>query len=209
MKLKFFLLMLVSAPLARADIHYVDTPSWQMFAGVPSPYEQIDLNADGQYDIGFQGLSIVAGNEGYYEWLIYGPTGMSKIAEQAVPGDAFQATRLFLGAWIGPPVDASRWTAETVGLAGASYTLEPSSTEFSGSWPNQRGFFGFRFLAGDGEHFAWIDLENAGGHTLTIHGFAHEQDAGIPILAGAVPEPGPGLLMLLGALLLHLRRLKS
>ena len=58
-----------------------------------------------------------------------------------------------------------------------------------------------------GTHYGWVDLETdrlipAGW----IHGWAYETAPGMPILAGAVPEPGTFLLAGAGALTLWVRR---
>lgn len=66
------------------------------------------------------------------------------------------------------------------------------------------GFVGFRFTAEDGEaRFGWARLSVAdddAGFTMTLHDFAWEDQPGVGITTGAIPEPAAGLALAVLAL---------
>jgi hypothetical protein len=80
----------------------------------------------------------------------------------------------------------------------------------------QRGHLGVSFDISGNTHFGWIDIEaTADLHSLTIHGFAFEDDPGVGIGAGHaqisrpakdVPEPGTLSLLAMGAAGLYAMR---
>ncbi len=72
----------------------------------------------------------------------------------------------------------------------------------SGNWlGGDRGYIGVRFQLDGNDHFGWFDIgieEN--NFTTTIFGYAWEDQPGVSIAAGAIPEPGSLQLLALGAL---------
>ncbi|MEO8351661.1 MAG: hypothetical protein ABI680_08015 [Chthoniobacteraceae bacterium] len=62
-----------------------------------------------------------------------------------------------------------------------------------------RAFAGFQFKIDDRSHYGWIDLGNlfiGNGAGIAAYGWAYESEPNTSIVAGAVPEPGSGLLLL-------------
>jgi hypothetical protein len=91
------------------------------------------------------------------------------------------------------------------GLGGTPVTVYSGSF---GAWADPvdsvRGFIGFRISldAGTTFHYGWFDVEASPlGLSMTVHAWALETDADVPLAAGEIPAPAPaGLLALaLGA----------
>jgi len=80
------------------------------------------------------------------------------------------------------------------------------STGCSTDFRNQRDFIGLEFRLPDGIHYGYLDLFAGTYAGISLHGWAYETTPGMPIVAGAVPEPGIPSLLGLGAALLILRR---
>lgn len=79
---------------------------------------------------------------------------------------------------------------------------------YGGLFHGQDAYMGIEFLIGGQPHYGWVHINNpaglAGGFILE---WAYETQSGIPILAGAVPEPSTWALLLIGGVtLLFLRR---
>ena len=66
-------------------------------------------------------------------------------------------------------------------------------------------YIGVQFDPGDGYHYGWIGVTRSGAD-FDVSGWAYEQTAGVPIEAGAVPEPTTLALPGVGALGLLRRR---
>jgi hypothetical protein len=84
-----------------------------------------------------------------------------------------------------------------------------SGTVHSGTWPKSaRGFAGISFGQAGARHFGWIRMEWQDTNGVTSRGFAlpnkltaidwaYESAPGVPILAGATPEPSTVVLALI------------
>lgn len=82
-----------------------------------------------------------------------------------------------------------------------SSTLSMGWSRWEGPMANvQEGFLGLQFSASDGPHFGWLRVRKAGNRLPSIVpvDFAWETQAGLPIIAGVVPEPSVVTLTILG-----------
>jgi hypothetical protein len=72
-------------------------------------------------------------------------------------------------------------------------------------------FLGLEFHLDDDVHYGWISIITGLSTTnfVYIYGWAYESEPSKPILAGAIPEPSAGLLMLLASIGLLDRRRKE
>ena len=82
--------------------------------------------------------------------------------------------------------------------------IEPSNLVSAiGNNPSfTRKNLGFRFERDGALHYAWMEISgryNYSGGDVFIHAWAWESEPGKGILVGAIPEPGVGWLLLLGA----------
>jgi hypothetical protein len=71
---------------------------------------------------------------------------------------------------------------------------------------NEDGYIGVEFAGASGIHYGWIRWIGLGGLYARIDQWAWETEPGVPILAGAVPEPGIMSLLTVAALTLGRRR---
>lgn len=107
-------------------------------------------------------------------------------------------------------------TAELIGIPRNSNQVSFGGSANNGSggifnnsmFLNASGYFGIEFKIDDATHYGWVHIANdsnlgTGGY---IDGWAYETDAGVGISAGAVPEPGVGLMFFVGAIGLIVRR---
>ncbi len=68
--------------------------------------------------------------------------------------------------------------------------------------PATRGFIGIEFALADGLHYGYFDIALSGDAAgAALLGWAYESQPGVPILAGAVPEPSTWMLIGTGGLL--------
>jgi hypothetical protein len=69
-------------------------------------------------------------------------------------------------------------------------------------------YVGVQFEIGGNTHYGWVEVEVPfrGVNGGTIRSFAYETQPGVPILAGAVPEPSALLLLTSGLALPLCRR---
>ena len=74
-------------------------------------------------------------------------------------------------------------------------------------WPNGAHFMGAEFFIEDDIHYGWMRVRNCkpvnAGYILD---YVYETEPGVPILAGAFPEPGTVLLFASGAVAICRRR---
>ncbi len=77
--------------------------------------------------------------------------------------------------------------------------------------PATRGFIGIEFELADGLHYGYFDIVTSGSAAgASLLGWAYEAQPGVPILAGAVPEPSTcALLVGGGALMVWFRRKRN
>lgn len=74
------------------------------------------------------------------------------------------------------------------------------------TWPPgdfTRGFIGIEFELADGLHYGYFDIVTSGSAAgASLLGWAYDSRPGVPILAGAVPEPSTWALLVAGGLLM-------
>jgi len=81
-----------------------------------------------------------------------------------------------------------------------------------GIWFNQEAYMGFALFEPriDGQfdrlHFGWLRLREFGGLGAFFLEYAYETEADVPVFAGQIPEPGVGVLLMVGGAVLLLRR---
>lgn len=121
-------------------------------------------------------------------------------------------------AWPYPPPDAGSLVIQVAPGLSIGETPLPGSTWWEdeslfsawnnigsiGFWvpPNEAGYFGIRFTIDTGIHYGWVFLDNSWGSAGggDIYGWAYETTPGMPIMAGAIPEPSALSLIGIGAL---------
>jgi len=138
---------------------------------------------------------------------------------QILTRNVADAARLQAGEVIGPDISgimgggsigwqSGSFTIELCGINGGEFvcvgdfTAEPPDTG-----TGLRGYIGLEFFIGGETHYGWAEVEaNGFGSGGTIFGWAYESEAGVPIEAGAVPEPSTVLFLYLGGLTFWWRR---
>lgn len=81
------------------------------------------------------------------------------------------------------------------------------STGSTGNFRGHHAYMGIEFYIDDMIHYGWVNLWVAeGGPYGEIYGWAYESTAGMPITAGAVPEPTTIALIGLGSIALLFRK---
>jgi len=149
------------------------------FFAIPYP---IDLNADSIIDFTFNadytsvGLFANASNRLVYR--VEPPPNLGGPVA-SLPGGLLIASNL---------TDSSVAWGSSVGYGYyglISVLISGSSTDFNG-----RGYIGLEFGLPDGTHYGYFDLDAGPGFpAATLYGWAYETTPGVPIVAGAVPEP--------------------
>ena len=161
---------------------------------------ELDLNIDGIVDF------IFTSQETEFEAVT---TGENRAIAQGYPPPYMDPggylVALAAGFLIGPDPSPHEWLrGDTHDLAIQS-CMNIGCTRFG--WPDGIHFMGAQFFIEEEIHYGWIRLRNwlgvNGGYILD---YAYETEPGVPILAGAVPEPGTFLLAGAGALTLWVRR---
>ena len=102
----------------------------------------------------------------------------------------------FLGGFVSPGENS--FTAIVVALSTGS------ASDFSGRAP-----IGVEFAAADGLHYGYLDIAAGPGYAgITFYGWAYETQSGVPIAAGAVPEPSIAVFLTIALAALSSRRPK-
>jgi hypothetical protein len=120
---------------------------------------------------------------------IFSPMGMGTMGGMIVGFDVF-AMNLQPGAMIGPNSPMIIWGH--------------LSDSGGGQFGEEGGYIGLMFdIPGNSPHFAWLRMSEQWDIGLPTHGgrfdgWAYEDQAGIPIAAGAIPAPGAFVLGCLG-----------
>ena len=161
----------------------------------------LDLNADGQPDVGFadDDTSFYVYGFGSTRVLTYPPAGLDINSFLPV---------LAAGTEIGPvPPSPSLIWRETENLPAfgpysATYNAA-NNAGYAGYWQAVQGYTGVEFYIGADPHYAWIRLGAPlrGTHGGYIYDYAYETRPDTPILAGAVPEPCTWALLVAGGFL--------
>ena len=165
----------VGTPAAKATPIY--TPANIILSG-PSAGTPIDFDGDYVSDLYFVVLSSGASNTAAQFVLPFLAGTLSPLtktggyytgvypAVRRLEASALISTALFT---MTPPAF----------IIGANY---PSLVAPFGNFAGKRGFVGAAFDISGKTHFAWLDIESSADlHQLTIHGWAYESEAGMPI----------------------------
>lgn len=201
--LSVFGLAAMAALPARAAIVYFpsqDIPIPSNFAGVSVDLETGASSTD------------LAGLPGGDANFFFGGAEISNDADVAALVPSWQPVRTGTGNT--DPIAALLFGA-TVDGAGPYATGFGSSGDVSAHFPplaaGQQEYIGFSLepAGGGGPLYGWmlVTLQTeASGLEGTIHAWAYEDQAGVPIAVGAIPEPGAAALGLLGLAALAARR---
>lgn len=178
-------------------------PVYSLAGGGPFGSLPVDLNHDGTEE-----FRVVATGTITYGFQMEGsslnavwsrPTGGLDIGALIVP--------LPFGAEIGGNLPSpDEWTLTEQGTFGV---LGPGFSSYStagvvGLFVNTTAYAGLQFSVGSETYYGWIKVQEipflAGGGI--VYEYAYETRPGVPILAGAVPEPSTWALMIGGWLLM-------
>ncbi|MCX8092117.1 MAG: PEP-CTERM sorting domain-containing protein [Verrucomicrobiae bacterium] len=178
---------------------------------MPGPGRQpleLDFNGDGRADVGFNVFDTTFYAYGIGSTLILSYPPISPDINSFLPV-------LPAGIQIGaaPPDQQLMWR-QVISLApdGRPYTATFNgawNTGYSGLWQGVEGYVGIEFEIGQNRHYAWVRVGApfVGLYGGYVYEWAYETQPGVPILAGAVPEPSTlGLLIGGGVLLVWFRR---
>ena len=187
---------------ARSAIIFTDIPDIGFYSVGNLLTQPIDLNFDGVDDVVFRN---------YGQEMAAFSTSTSAIAGiSTIPPDQNHSAAPFeSGSIIGSSFTSLyTWNEGYSGLIGVR--LIGMDTSILGLWINEGAYLGVEFKVGEATHYGWVQVDTpflAGGGI--IKAFAYEGEAGVPIVAGAIPEPFVPLLLLPGALAVFLHRRRS
>lgn len=165
-------------------IVHVDPPDIGAFFGPPRP---VDVNGDGLVDFVFQST------QASFRVLPEG-TNAAIARRNPLPDRSSYTTPLLSGFEIGSsaPTGLDWVPTEFVGGGYIGPTFTACTTVGClGDFTGLDAFMGVRFQASDGLHYGWVrvSVPLIGVNGGWIHEWAYETRPGVPILAGAVPEP--------------------
>ena len=168
------------------------------YVGAPYP---LDFDGNGSVDLTISG----DGRTSYTSAMFVTQHGRNQVWSYAggFEGLDFGSHALALvgGSRIGPSLMSP---VKAVGWHNDDDLIEPSNLVSAiGNNPSfTRKNLGFRFERDGALHYAWMEISgryNYSGGDVFIHAWAWESEPGKGILVGAIPEPGVGWLLLLGA----------
>lgn len=166
--------------------------------------QDMDFNRDGAMDFYF---TYVLGNRAIFSPFVNGENRI--LATKApLPDLEKWGTSLESGDMIGINTPRGEWWSLDDRInqydygaylygAGGAVSSVPFGEEF---------FLGVELHLEDGLHYGWIALEFRFAHLGEIRGWAYETEPGVPIRAGAIPEPSATLLTGSAALALAQKR---
>ena len=121
-------------------------------------------------------------------------------------GEAGQdLAHLQAGALIGAIQTASlQWLNTPLGMA---FGFNDGGNVVGGTWYGTgEGYLGFRFAGEDGWHYGWMRVHAIGHWGGLFRDYAYETTAGVPIIAGQIPEPSASMMASLALAWGFLRR---
>jgi hypothetical protein len=168
----------------------------------PTPHS-LDIDENGTVDFSFWGdvaSSVGMHSEGVNRYLI---------VPSPPPNIGGPVAALEAGFLIGAQSDDGRldWFGDNHDYW--SGLMQSLSTGTAGEFWGTRAYIGMEFQMNDGMHYGWFDVEGSSSSPYAeVHGWGYETEAGIPIIAGAVPEPSTIMLFSAGAMAILLSRFK-
>lgn len=210
--LYFVLPLLLSLPAGAAVVvtYRGDAPNTFGFLPLPSDAD-FDVNADGVSDYRFHtdGSFVAAvisyGTNRYISVLSTGDDQGGNLVPVSVGSVIGSNTSSLSGDWHRQTDNVIIPSLST----GYSLTSGPTPMQFSD------GYIGVEFAAADGIHYGWIQYigyshpEKGIGYPLLggfIDSWAWETQPGVPIVAGAIPEPSTIVLVVISTVSLTQRR---
>ena len=173
--------MLTTAPLHGAVV-FTDIPDISSYGRDVVTFG-IDFNFDSVVDVELRNLG--------HEFAAF-PSASNRVAGvTAIPPDQNNfAAALIGGDVIGASLDFYTWNTGYCGL------INCKDRGCLGFFSGGAAYLGVEFSLDDTLHYGWILIDNelgAGGGV--IKSFAYESEAGVPIVAGAIPEPSTSVLI--------------
>jgi hypothetical protein len=201
------LLILSAAGASAAVIHIVpDTPLVPP-RGNGTQFVALDVDGDGNEDFQIINDASATDVRTLGENRILGIFGSSLLIRGLEGGEFIGAQEPAATIWtesffLDPPFQHVEALPLIIGCAAGG-----GGTVCSGDFVGRLAFAGIEFEIDGATHYGWF-LVRTGTLTvnLQIEEWAYESEPGVPIRAGAIPEPSGGILAVLGALLLAMRR---
>lgn len=141
-----------------------------------------------------------------FRFTVSGPSTTSVLREQSpISGGPIPLQAGFL---IGRDNLDPAFRFQSLSLGGGllSFVFEDETTIFGGPFLGLTAYLGFEFEGEEGSHFGYALIREVGGTGGFIVQTAYETEPGVPISAGAIPEPSSFLLTMASSLLLFRRR---
>jgi hypothetical protein len=178
---------------ASGAVVFTDIPDIGFFSPGGFLTQPIDLNADGVDDVIFRNF----GDE--FAAFSTSTSAISGIVA-TLPNLNHFAAPLGSGSIIGPSfASLYSWNEGYSGLI--SVRTVGTESVILGLWGSVEAYLGVQFKIGEETHYGWIlvdtPFDSGGG---IIKALAYESEAGMPIFAGAVPEPSAACLVVASAL---------
>lgn len=181
---------------------------------MPGPGRQpleLDFNGDGLNEVGFHVFDTT--------FYVYGMGETRILTYPPIPPDINSFLPVLPGGvQIGaaPPDQQLMWR-QAISLApdGRPYTATFNgawNTGYSGLWHGVEGYVGIEFRIGQDHNYAWVRVGApfVGLYGGYVYEWAYETRPGVPILAGAIPEPSTCALLIAGGfLILWFRRKRN
>ena len=196
--------LILSTAAVRADTFY----SGPINTSFTDSYD-LDIDGDSNFDITFSFVHTIFGNPSVYELQADYNSASLRIIGWSFPYSG-GVLALDAGTVIGPDLDPSlNWDpgfART--MATRDYYFLIPTNVISGAWADVSNMYlGFELLGTSTTNYGWVQMSVEGQVTsATVHDFAYEGFSGIPITAGAIPEPTTLSLLVGGLLAITIRR---
>lgn len=183
-----------------AAIIFVDIEDIALGNPTEYVYKNLDLNSDGVMDLTFQ--------TGRSDLVCFSTVGGGVAGIPTVPPNQNHFAAAFsYGAILGvsfPTESLYRWNQ------GYSGMISCRDAGCLGLWEDKTAYLGVQFASESGIHYGWVEVFVFGNtSTGSILSYAYETEAGAPIFAGQVPEPGGACLLGFTIIVSALRRSRS